>query len=276
MAAALLLLGGLLTMQIFSKKSNCFSKDFIYASPATLSTLEEKLPPLHFSSPPFDLTPFLNQPFYYLGSGNQMFAFLSQDETLVLKFIKFHTFPIWNDSPKKWGKWERVLNSFYLADKYGKENSGLLYVHLPGDALSFNPVTLYDQAGKNHVVDLNQVFFAVQRKAIPTGTYLRRFLDKDDPQAALTHLLALLNFFDEEWQHDLYDNDHNIMINTGFVDDRPIRIDTGKLTQLHHPLSEKERMKEREKLINQRILPWIKKRYPHFLEFFSSKIRNPT
>lgn len=88
----------------------------------------------------------LSQPFYYLSSGTQCYAFVSQDGKYVIKFFKMHKI-----LPKKWLKdvpfsffekyrWEsiakkqngslNIFKSFKDAYEQLREESGLIYLHL--------------------------------------------------------------------------------------------------------------------------------------------------
>jgi hypothetical protein len=264
----LIALGVLGIAQIFSKKSACFSSDFVYCPKENLERIVERLSPLQF--PSNDIRSLFDRPFYFLGSGNQMFAFLSEDGKVVLKLMKFHTYPFWNDDPKKWEKWARVFEGFSVASQSGGNHAALLDVHLPHED-SLPLVLLYDRAGRKHTLDLNRYFFALQEKAEALGSVLKTHLNAKEPEKALAHLKALLAMLETEWQEGIYDHDHNIMSNTGFVRGMPMRIDTGKLVRLPHPMTEQEQNEERHKLVAERILPWVKKHFAeHYPLFLSS------
>lgn len=245
-----------------SKKSDCFSPAFIEIAP-------EHLPDQVYSLPQ-EASLILNQPFYFLGSGNQSYAFESQDGKYVLKLVKFHCLTTHDpyqllprigflakirqerDAERK-GKIERVFHGFHVAYTYDKENCGLVCYHLPGEEeLPFETV-VYDKAGKKHSLDLNRYVFALQKKAVPTGELLKAVIKQDQDQAKelITSLFAM---FEQEFKAGLYDADHNVIHNTGFAGKQPMRIDFGKLT-----LKKVDPEQELEKIRLERIEPWLKK-----------------
>jgi hypothetical protein len=63
----------------------------------------------------------------------------------------------------------------------------------------------------------------------------------------------------DEHSRGVYDGDHNVMVNTGFVGNTPIRIDAGRLTidkGMQRPARSRQ---EIDKLKEERITPWLQK-----------------
>ena len=252
----------------YSKRSCCFSPEF--AKGSDLFNLGGA------SSPDKELESILSQPFTFLGSGNQSFAFESQDKKTVLKLFKFHTlqgFDLYDLVPhvsffqnfhdrhaidrKK--KVDRLLNGLILAENYNRDNAGILYIHFPPTPLFGKHVSIRDRAGRMHSLDLDHYVFVLQKKAVPLGETLRQHFDQGDVQAAVSKLFALYQMISSDLKNGLYDQDHNVISNTGFALDTPIRIDFGKLS-----LMQVEPNQEIRKINNERIIPWIKRNYPHY------------
>lgn len=249
----------------YSKRSCCFSPEFAKGS---------DLFNLGSSSPAKELESVLNQPFTFLGSGNQSYAFESQDKKTVLKLFKFHTlqgldpydlvpryFQTFHDNHAKdrKKKVDRLLNGLVLAENYNRDNSGILYIHFPPTPLFGKHVSIRDRAGRTHNLDLDHYVFVLQKKAIPLSETLRHHFDQGDVQGAVSKLFALYQMISSDLKTGLYDQDHNVISNTGFVGDTPIRIDFGKLS-----LQKIEPSQEIKKINNERIIPWIKRNYPHY------------
>lgn len=248
----------------YSKRSYCFSPEFAKSDSQ-----------FHLGSSPIpnELEPVLNQHFTFLGSGNQSYAFESQDKTSVLKLFKFHTLqgfdpyelvPAFfqnfheNHAKDRKKKVDRLLNGLVLAENYNRDNSGILYIHFPPSPLFGKEVSIRDRAGRTHLLNLDNYVFVLQKKAVPLGETLKAHLDKSDVQGAVTKLFTLYQMISQDLKNGLYDQDHNVISNTGFVGETPIRIDFGKLS-----LVQVDPSQEISKINDQRIVPWVKKNYPH-------------
>jgi hypothetical protein len=246
-----------------SKKSDCFSPDFIGIAPEHI--------PKEVYPVPHEVPTILNQPFYFLGSGNQSFAFESSDGLWVLKFVKFHcltTHDPYRLIPRigflaklreerdleRQRKIERVFHGFHVAYTYDRENCGLACYHLPGPEAIPHETVIYDKAGRQHVLDLNQFVFALQQKGVPTGELLKEVLGRGDVAHAKELISSLFAMFEEEFRRGLYDGDHNVIHNTGFAGQKPMRIDFGKLT-----LKEVDVQQELKKIADERINPFVQK-----------------
>lgn len=151
-------------------------------------------------------------------------------------------------------KIKRVFDGFHVAYTYDRENCGLECYHLPKDKEFPLETIVYDKAGRKHLLDLNRYVFALQQKAVPTGALLKKLLSQGNPQQAEELISALFAMFKEEFSAGLYDGDHNVIHNTGFVGKKPIRIDFGKLT-----LKEVDVQQELRKIDEERIKPWFNK-----------------
>lgn len=243
----LLILAALLLSYALSKRSGCFSKDFIFAD----SSFEEG------ASPPSDPIKFvLSQPFYFLGSGNQAYAFLSQDKSTVLKVFKFHCI--------EGKKVERLKNALYLTKATGRNSSGVIYVHFPTTEYFPAPLQVQDRAGRKHFLPLDEVVFVLQEKAETLQSVLTQDFSNGDISGAKEKLVLLFEMFDEDLKTGLYDQDHNVIANTGFVKNRPMRIDFGKITFQPEMEKKEKRMMELKKIADERILPWIQRYFPQY------------
>lgn len=256
-----------------SKNSDCFSPTDVVVDPSLFSLIS--LPPTPFLPSQEELK-VLDQPFHFLGSGHQCFAFESEDERFVLKLIKFHCLnhinPFNSRPAYEREKLERVLRGFSLAELHDKKYCGLAMVHLAPSKGVKIPVTLRDKAGRKHLFDLGNLVFALQEKATPTGVILAKLLDKGNIIEAERKLTALFEMFADEFRLGVYDHDHNIIHNTGFTKGRPIRIDFGKLTLDPKMKDKAHAHRELTLLAHQRILPWIEKHYPEYRERFAATL----
>ena len=66
----------------------------------------------------------------------------------------------------------------------------------------------------------------------------------------------------DEHSRGVYDGDHNLMHNTGFVDGVPIRIDAGRLTIDESMKDPARSQQEIDKLKKERVKGWLKRHFP--------------
>lgn len=228
----------------YSKRSDCFSPGF------ALSNEEFNLGPTPI---PAEILPILKHRYTFLASGNQSYAFENEDHTIILKLFKFHTL-------KERKKIDRLKNSLILANAYSKNNTGILFLHFP--ASIFEKTFIKDKAGRNHQIDLGKYVFVLQKKANILKSVFKNLLDKGDLTELKQKLFLLFEMFANDLKQGIYDGDHNVMSNTGFVGNKPIRIDFGKLT--FNVEMKTSYHGELHKIATQRILPWVRKYYPAY------------
>lgn len=200
------------------------------------------------TSPAADLTEILKQPFSYIGKGSQSYAFASADGQYVLKFFKYkHLRPHWlvellsplpyfsNYQQKQTRRKARKLNhlfaGYHLAWESLRDESGLLFVHLNMTQGLYPKATVIDKIGLKRTIDLDSVVFIVQRKARTTRAVVDELLSHGDVATAQTRIRQILQLYALEYQRGIYDMDHGVMHNTGFVGEKPIHLDIGKLTR---------------------------------------------
>lgn len=224
-----------------SKRSHCFSPSFCLTDEKMFHsrTLEK--------TPSEEVKKILQNKFYFLSSGNQSYAFESADGLYVIKLVKFRS----TTEPKKL---LRIYQSFRLAEKINPEHQGLIYLHFPSSGQFNFPLSLQDRAGRTHLMELDPLFFAIQKKAQPLGEYLKSLSTREEAEAELE---KLLNMIREDLYSGLYDQDHNIFHNAGFADGKPMRIDFGKLSEAPEMSTPENVEKEIFKIRSERITPWL-------------------
>jgi hypothetical protein len=239
----------------------------------------EKVPnSIAFETPPEEVKQILTQRFTFLGSGNQSFAFESEDQKWVLKLIKFHCLAgpdLCNLLPdslfkelkvqhqtSKEHKLKRVFHGFEVAYAYDRENCGLKYLHAsPTETLPLVTVVV-DKAGRKHPLNLNDYFFALQAKAVPLGIALKGLIEQNKIKEAKQILSKLFSMYAQEFKLGIYDADHNVMHNTGIANGEPLRIDFGKLTLKPEMKNEAIAQAELDKITRERVHPWLNRYFP--------------
>lgn len=215
---------------------------------------EWEIPPLTTDEKK-DLEVILDQKFYYIGKGAQSYAFGSEDGSYVIKFFKYkHLKPSWivqnlpgigpikafkdRVKARKQHKLDCVFNGYRLAYEVHKNESGLIYVHLnKGDELN-KKVTLIDKLGFQRSVNLDDVNFIVQERVDTSRKAIYSALKRENVGKAKQYIHSLLALYLSEYNKGIYDHDHGVLHNTGFVGDRAVHLDVGKLYRdenIHKP-----------------------------------------
>lgn len=169
------------------------------------------------------LDQIFHQPFYYLATGVQSFAFVSQDGKYVLKFFKTPT------TEKRRQKLIQTKTAYHLAYHEFPEDTGLLFIHLTPRQNLQKTVMLIDHKGKQHLIDLDQTPFVVQEKAELIFDRFKKLVMSQDSQGLKRSVAAVLNLVQRRLDRGFTDDDKAVTHNYGFVADRPIHFDIGRL-----------------------------------------------
>lgn len=220
----------------------------------------------------------LAQKFYYIGKGAQSYAFSSEDNKYVLKFFKFkHLKPHWfvelfppippfsdyrnKQAVRKQKKLDGVFAGYRLAYDVHRGDSGLLFIHLNKTHDLHKSVIVYDKIGLQREIDLDSVVFLVQEKAKTTRSVVDDALKSGDLALAKQRIRQIFDLYMSEYNKGIFDKDHGVMHNTGFVGDRPIHLDVGKLTK-NDAMKYPEEAQKDLTLISRKFNTWISANYP--------------
>lgn len=236
------------------------------------------------------LAEIFEQNFYYLGKGAQVYAFGSGDGKYVIKFFKFkHLKPSFSlyllpsISPfrelktkslnRKDRKLQGVFYGHAVAFKYDKIHSGLLYLHLnPTDSLGLQ-VKLIDKLGFKRIISLDPIPFVIQKRGETLRTVLSNLLEKKDVELAAFRANQILDMYLSEYQNGVWDRDHGISHNTGFMGDVPFHLDVGKFSFDERP-QPKEFYANDLKHVAFKIKEWVRENYPSFSPSFEILVEN--
>lgn len=245
-----------------SKRSDFFCPAFITYEPALWPKCEA---PALESHQKLLLAEIFAQPFKYLGSGNQTFAFESADGRYVLKFFKFqhlreNAFSL-KSAESKARRLQQVFSGHSIAYTLDRGACQIVYAHLSPEPLHLS-ATVSDMTGVQHLISLDEVVFVVQLKGADTRSIIGALLKQGKIETAKQYIHNLLTLYVEDYKRGIFDRDHNVMCNTGFVNGIPFRIDAGKL-RLDEKMKNPEIFRtDLEKIAWQRIDKWMKRHYP--------------
>ncbi|NGX37329.1 MAG: hypothetical protein K1000chlam2_00483 [Chlamydiae bacterium] len=196
------------------------------------------------ANPP--LPEIFNQSFSYFSAGGQCYVFLSEDGNYVLKFFKHHQRRLpflveYLPLPAKWAakrekqrarrlkKLQRDYRSYKLAIEQLEEETGLLYVHLNQTTDLKKSARIIDKLNITHRVPLDQVGFIVQKRASLALPHLSELIEAHDIPLAKSAIESVCNLILTRCEKGIYDEDAKIHRNFGFIDNRAILIDVGRL-----------------------------------------------
>lgn len=220
----------------------------------------------------------LNQNYYYIGKGAQSYAFSSEDNRYVLKFFKYkHLKPSFlinllpnislfqnlknNEELKKEIKLKSVFDGYHLAYTRHKEESGLIHIHLNTNTTPSIVTQIEDKMGLKHSIDLDSLAFVLQEKAKTTRTVLTELLRSKNIEGAKLKIRKIFDLYLSEYNKGIYDRDHGVMHNTGFVGDKPIHLDVGKFTEDAN-IKKLENFKEDLQKVINKFPIWLKNNFP--------------
>ena len=224
----------------------------------------------------------LKQPFTYLGKGAQSYVFVSQDGNYVLKFFKFkHLRPSWwlkvlppfsifqsikeRSQSKKERKLHDLFSGYELAFSRNCKNSALLFLHLSSTSFLHQSIALTDKIGKKHLVHADQEIFLLQKKGTTLRDRLSQTLDLGQLHLTKQAIASVLAMYVAEYQMGIYDRDHGVLDNIGFIEESPFHLDTGKLTE-DESLKEKTIYQQDLQIVIWQIEQWIQKNYPIYFD----------
>ena len=224
-----------------------------------------------------ELQSILQQPFSYLDRGRQSYVFISKDGKYVLKFFDARrlnsSVRIFQSERSLTHKYERLFKGYEVAYKYDRENTGLLFVQLTPDPSLNIVATVSDRFGMAHKISLSSVPFVLQKTAVPTRIVISELLDKGNVDKAKQRFRQIIDMYLEEYRRGLNDTDHNFMYNTGFIGEKPIRIDVGRLGVDKNVIDPKVYKKEIQTIAIKRTGGWVKRHYPEYRDEILSDIR---
>ena len=263
------------TERLWHRATDGFALNNVYAPQGENSKWER----LEFPNPSL-----LNQTYYYLNSGSQCYAFISEDQKTILKLFKFQhmrTPPLLNIFPSK-GKLgkkrtkkrevlEKTFESYSIAYDFFRKESALLFIHLTKTDHLKQKLTIVDKIGKRHTLDLDKVEFILQKRGTLVYDTLADWMKKGEKEKAEKGIADLLNLVLNRCLCGIFDKDPDFKTNFGFIEETPFQIDVGRLT-----LSEKEKHREiyRSEMIRitRQFEEWIALNYPDLLGSFQRSL----
>ncbi len=269
---AILLMLFVVVERLCHRATKGFRVQNIVTPPSNASKGEQK------EATPSHIRDLLQQPFHFLGSGGQFYAFASEDGLHVLKVFKQHrmhipswlkTLPLPQKLQQEWDFYvrqiahrkEKILSSCIIAATELKEETGTIYSHLnPTSDLQY-PITILDNLSIAHELDADQLQFILQKRAILVEERIDQLMQEGKVEEAVASLCAIVELTISRCQKGIADDDPVISRNFGFVDGRAVEIDLGSYSR--DPFMARSPAMNRELYFEcQQLQGWLENRYP--------------
>jgi hypothetical protein len=221
------------------------------------------------------------QKYYYLASGHQCYAFISEDREYVLKFFKMqhlfpkrwlNSFPLFLKSGRKSNQLcsERIFASYEDAYELLREETALLYIHLNKTNHLRSNVTLIDNKSKKYFLNLDSVEFIVQRRALKIYDRLDQLVQEENYEDLKACIQSFLQLIAIRCKKGFIDQNLSIRNNFGFIGNKAVQFDCATLTQ---DLSMKYPLNFRNEVLRvaERLDEWAQNKYPEATLFIQDE-----
>ncbi len=226
----------------------------------------------------------LAQPFFYLGNGEQFYAFLGSDQKTVLKFFRHdHLSPkqlirylplptqLKNSILARKSRYDLtpLFDSAKLAYDELREETALLYLHLNKTQGAFQRLTIYDKLGVRHEVDLDATEFVLQEHVEPFCEAIDKRMQQNEVAAAKEQIRSLMRLINKQCQKGITNTDASFKRNFGASNKKAIALDLGSFLKDERVKEPSGQRAEVERLTS-RLHRWLKKHHPDLLSDLSS------
>ncbi len=220
----------------------------------------------------------MDQPFSYLARGQQAYAFVSQDQKYVIKFLRLPKYrpSFWaslfygfeeREIHKKNGLWQRCKESIQLAENRLKEESALIYAHLEVTTDMQKSLDLIGPLGLRRKIDLDSFAFVIQKRARLIGPYLLS-QDEEGRKKILSSFVETISY---RAHKNIRNKNRNGMKNLGVIEGKVVEFDVGELRENPEFVQPECFHKELERSSRQ-LKKWLGKHFPEEVAFLEKEI----
>jgi len=232
-----------------------------------------------------ELATIFKQKFSYIGKGAQCYAFVSENGQYVLKFFKFkHLRPnlfvdlLPNIPPfqefkqksiaRKQHRLIGVFNGYDLAFRENRDTAALIYLQLVPNPDLHLTATVIDKLGLTRNIQLDHIVFLLQKKGDTLRHRLHQYLSHEQLNDAKDAVTSIIAMYISEYKKGIYDHDHGILHNTGFIGNVPFHLDVGKLNK-DDRMQQSDIYKSDLEHVLWKIDAWVKANYPAYYPEFT-------
>ncbi|NGX59510.1 MAG: hypothetical protein KR126chlam3_00662 [Chlamydiae bacterium] len=225
-----------------------------------------------------------NQPFYFLGSGVQCYAFVSADGETVLKVFKhYHLWPSskilrklplpkflqnWKNSilAKREKRIGSIFASAQIAQNQLQQQTGVFHLNLNPKKRRYPKLTIFDKIGIRYELDLSKTPFLLQKKADLIFSYLETHKEK-----TMEIIDSLFTCIHNRTELGISNTDPIMHRNFGIRDGEVMEIDIGSF--ISNPHVKNPLFAKRELFYETlELKDWISKHTPELTKYFEQKL----
>jgi len=232
-----------------------------------------------------DLEKILNQKYKFLNKGRQSFVFVSDDNRYVLKLFRFHryrqsvfcnlisSFEIAKKYTKKIQDekndlYNESMNSYKIAYEKLKDETATIYVHLNKTNNLNRKFQIEDKFKNIHEIDLNEIGFALQKKAC---SFKKALLNaRNDKKAFETLLNSFFDNLESMYSKNIINKDRHVIQNLGVIDNGVVEIDIGRFI-VKNDFNEKS-LKEEAVHYTTYLKKWVLSNSKDSIKFLDEKL----
>ena len=217
----------------------------------------------------------LDQTYRYLAKGRQSYAFVSVDGQYVLKLPRFDRFrlpfslrmhPFLKERriaflQEQEKRYRFLLNSFVIAEKDLKEETGILYLHIGETDFLKQDLEIVTQTGEHFSLPLDKTLFILQKR-VPLMT---PFLLGGEDAVQVFH--SFLDCIAVRARKGIFNKDPTFLKNFGYDGSKVIQFDVGSFYRKGEGLEEDSFLGT-----VQLIQRWVEKEHPEFLVPLQEKV----
>jgi hypothetical protein len=149
--------------------------------------------------------------------------------------------------------------------------TGLLYAHLNKTEGLFKLVTLIDNLGVKHLVELDHTEFVVQQKAELIIPHLERLMKEKKIELAKNSIDDIIQCLLELYKAGLRDEDASFRNNFGYVDNKAVTLDLSSFVY-DETLEGIEDYREMIQIKTKRLAHYLKKYQPELYTHYQSSL----
>ncbi len=226
-----------------------------------------------------DVDNLLSQDFFFLGHGAQCYAFLSADQTTVLKVFKYPRFRPFTSAlgiheivhKEKNKSMPLLFRSLKIAYEELREETGLIYLHLNRTDTFHKTLTVWDRIGTAHTLDLDNTQFLLQKRAQLAPEKLAALRAAGNLEEAKQCVDAILAHQHQCCKKGIVDRDPVFERNFGFIGNQAVEIDTGAFSKDPFTATPAQ-IKKHLFFATLTFKQWIANNYPELEEYLEDKI----
>jgi hypothetical protein len=224
-----------------------------------------------------------DQKFKYLSKGCQTYVFESEDKNYVIKFIRYHRYkiPFWLKVLDFFGSYknlrqfykEKLLNnsldSYQIAYKYLRNETGVIYVHLSRTTCLNKKIQIIDRLNHKYLIDLDKTGFLVQKKVENFQDFLDKNKNNHEELKRITG--SFLQTTRSIYLKGFNNDDYNCIKNSGIIDNKVIHSDVGSF--LERNLNEKKAFENEFNHFMIYFKKWALKNAPFLIAYVDDEIK---